>query len=97
MTTLMGHTGTVTSIAFSPDGLMLASGGGHRDNTRHSDNTIRLWEAEDNFRVAVTTLTGHEYGVTSVTFSPDGRTLAVKKMYDRVEPAIREHKAIQRS
>ena len=38
-TPLKGHTDSALSVAFSPDGGTLASGGGWRDNT------IRLWDA----------------------------------------------------
>ena len=77
--TLRGHTDSVTSVAFSPDGHTLASGGG--------DDTIRLWNLEtgepieeqtdnNNTEPLLRTLTGHRYHVTSVAFSPDGHTLA---------------------
>ena len=76
---LQGHTGWVHSIAFSPDGKMLASGGGF------GDNTIRLWDVKPQKQTGL--LTGHgfherekgyktESRVHSITFSPDGKTLA---------------------
>ncbi len=77
--TLNGHTHRVYSVAFSPDGKTLASGS--------DDNTIRLWNVDTGETERI--LTGHagEFegvdngpssveGVKSVTFSPDGKTLA---------------------
>ena len=59
----MNHRKGVSSVAFSPDGKRLLSGG--------SDNTLKLWDAETGRDLR--TLTGHSGWVKSVTFSPDGK------------------------
>jgi hypothetical protein len=64
--TLSGHSKAVMSVAFSPDGKMLASGS--------VDNTIKLWRVADGS--VITTLSGDSDSVTSIAFSPDGNTLA---------------------
>ena len=55
------------SLAFSPDGRMLASGSG--------DQTIMLYDVATR-RPLGAPLTGHNHFVNSVRFSPDGKTLA---------------------
>ena len=68
---LKGHTSSVLSVSFSPDGQTLASGGSGHDNL---DHTIRLWDVSTG--KLKQTLEGHTSGVESVSFSPDGQTLA---------------------
>jgi WD40 repeat protein len=63
---LLGHRAGVESVAFSPDGALLA--------TSSYDRTIKLWDLAT--RQERMTLQGHQSYVTSIAFRPDGRTLS---------------------
>ena len=56
----------VNSLAFSPDGSILASG--------NDEDAILLWDV--NTGELLETFEGHTHGVDSVAFSPDGSILA---------------------
>ena len=64
--------GNVGSMAFAPNGHILAIGGGGRDGT------VVLWDLGDRGhpRRLGQPLTGHTDSVNSLAFAPDGRTLA---------------------
>jgi WD40 repeat protein/energy-coupling factor transporter ATP-binding protein EcfA2 len=77
--TLSGHKWSVNSVSFSRDGKKLATGSGILISFR--DNTIKLWNVETGQEIRTLPLqlyenTGHNKSVTSVSFSPDGKTLA---------------------
>jgi WD40 repeat protein len=67
MIELMGHTGLVVALAYSPDGRTLASAS--------ADGTARLWDVPTGRLRAK--LQSPEERATCVAFSPDGKTLAV--------------------
>jgi WD40 repeat protein len=64
--TLEGHVFSIESMAFSPNGKILASGS--------MDKSIMLWNIDDGSLLQV--LKGHEDTVISLAFSPDTQILA---------------------
>ncbi len=60
--TYQGHTASVGTVAWSPDGSLLASGS--------ADRTAQVWDAH-TYRTLVT-YRGHSGGVQSLAWSPDG-------------------------
>ena len=57
----LGHSDSVSSVAFSPDGTRVLSGGGW---------TVKLWDAATG--ALIRTFEGHANPVSSLAFSPDG-------------------------
>lgn len=72
------HKHWVFAVAFSPDGRLLASGGGgcsehYGGYQEGADRDIRIWDVEKKRRVM--RLTGHTAAVCSLCFSPDSSLL----------------------
>lgn len=65
------HAGRVNSIAFSPDGKVLASGGG---GAGVDDPRVRLWDSATGRELR--SFVSDTVMISSVAFSPDGKILA---------------------
>ena len=63
---IAGHTSLITSLAFSPDDIILASGGG---------DSVILWDLGTRQPIGLP-ISGLEGSIYSLTFSPDGNILA---------------------
>ena len=69
---LKGHTSSVRSVAYSPDGKRIVSGS--------YDKTVKVWDAATGQDLL--SLKGHTGGVSSVAYSPDGKRI-VSGSYDK--------------
>jgi WD40 repeat protein len=68
--TLYGHTMEVRGVAFSPNGVYLATGAGDLGKP----GEVKLWDAHTGQHLS--DLKGHRYPVRCVAFSPDSTRLA---------------------
>lgn len=66
--TLKGHSSRVFSVAFSPDGTLLASGAGEK-----GPGELKVWYLTKQGKVQ--TLAGHDVTVNCIHFSPNGKLL----------------------
>lgn len=64
--TYKGHNDACYSLAISPDGKTLATGG--------YDQKLRLWNADTGEQLAL--ISGHNGAINGIAFRPDGRVLA---------------------
>jgi WD40 repeat protein/uncharacterized caspase-like protein len=84
--TFVGQTKRIASVAFSSDGRYALSGSGNlqpehlkRKLSGLLDNTIALWDTVSGREIRI--FVGHSNAVSSVAFSPNGRT-ALSGSYD---------------
>ncbi len=63
--TLTGHTGTVSTLAFSPDSRLIASGS--------YDKSVKIWDAGSG--LLRQTLTGESEAVYAIAFEPNGKRI----------------------
>ena len=69
---LEGFDEATRDLAFSPDGRLLASGGGSSSSDR-GDNTVRLWDVATGRELR--RLEGHMAWINAIAFTPDGRSV----------------------
>jgi WD40 repeat protein len=84
--TIQGYSHRSDSLAFSPDGRRLASGGGARELGRGGG--FKLWDTTTGLEVL--TLGDPSDAISCVTFSPDGGRLAASPVLGTVVPFLNQ-------
>lgn len=74
----LGHWGSVIAADWSPDGELIATGGGRLPtHGRIHDNFVKLWRVTDpNKPLLLATLSGHRGSINALKFNNDGSILA---------------------
>lgn len=75
--TLTGHAEAVRAVAFSPNGTLLAAGGGLPARS----GEVKIWDVAN--RKELRTIKGHSDCIYAVAFSPDGKSIATSS-YDKL-------------
>ena len=84
---LEGHTDTVNTVSFSPDGELIA--------TASSDETVKIWSKEGKQLYTLAGKHEHTDEIRSVTFSADGKLIATASKDNTVKVWQRNGKFIQ--
>jgi WD40 repeat protein len=71
---LEGHKGPVLTVAWSPDGSRIASGGHAFERRQSVDHVVRIWDAQTARLLAE--LEGHKGLISSVVFNRAGRLVS---------------------
>lgn len=69
--TLSGHTNSVFTAKYTPDGRHLVSGG--------RDAHLKIWDVDKNYQLTQS-IVAHMYAINHLDFSPDGRHFATGSM-----------------
>ena len=74
---LIGHTDSVESVTFSPNGDILASAASYADATTVKPGEIKFWLVANQSEIG--SLTGHPAMIKSIAFSPNGEILGIRR------------------